>query len=169
MSHFFRRAAILAALCVCFPALPARAVVAPISDPIPAGAALFQKVDETAARDIPEGIAVVRTRPVAIRFDALRTLEPGRGRLDLNLFDDTHLTALVDRVEAHGANSISYGGRLAEDPNGSFALVVHGAALAGFVRTDRGSLYEIGTLEGDVHYIHQIAPDSLPPCGTTPA
>ncbi len=93
--------------------------------------------------------------------------DAGGGWLTLNLFDDTILTAAVQRVTARPAG-YSLSGKLDGDEAGRFNLVVHNNVTVGLVRAGQLGTYHIRYLGGGTHVIRQIDPAAFPLCGVTP-
>ena len=94
----------------------------------------------SAAMARPDDITI-RRREVGIDFGMLESSRARAGqqtdapsKLTLNLFDDTVLTAIIDRV-APTSTGYSLSGHIEGVELGTVTLVVNGAVVAGSVRT----------------------------------
>ena len=121
----------------------------------------------SAAMARPDDLTM-RRRQVTIDFGMLElskaTLSQRTGtpsKLTLNLFDDTVLTAIVDRT-APTSTGYSLSGRIEGVELGTVTLVVNGSVVAGSVRTPGGS-YRIRSIGKRLYAISQIDESKLPP------
>ena len=110
--------------------------------------------------------SAVRTRPVRVNFDlfALPALRPG-DKLGFNLFDDTSLVAIFERLEVRSPSSYTWFGRLAHEEYSSFVLVMEQGVMAASIRAPGKGLFQIGFLGAGVHVIREIDESKLHPCG----
>ena len=82
-------------------------------------------------------------------------------KLTLNLFDDTVLTAIVDRT-APTPSGYSLSGHIEGVELGTVTLVVNGSVVAGSVRTPGGT-YRIRSIGNRLYAISEIDESKLPP------
>lgn len=105
----------------------------------------------------------MRERLVTIDLDQL-----GRNRrqsLQLNLFDDTVVSAVHQRHDYYQNNQYVWVGHDPRDPLSDVALSVNGSIVHGTVNV-AGELYQIEHVAGTTHRIKQMAPNAnfgLPP------
>ena len=110
----------------------------------------------------------IRRREATIDFEMLATArvwadEPTgapASRLTLNLFDDTVLTAVIERT-APTSSGYSLSGRIEGEEHGTMTLVLNGTVVAGSVRTPSGT-YRIRSV-GNRLYISEVDESRLPP------
>ncbi len=111
---------------------------------------------------------VMRGRPVEIDFEPL--LQAARrpdGTVAFELFDDAWFTGIVERAEVRSPDSYTFIGRLLDEPNSSFTLVVRKQVMVANVRVpSRGTYYQIRYLGQGVHVVRQIDESKFPPCTT---
>ena len=178
------RAAVVTALAALAAAFGAGAVGAQGNDVfVAAEAALAERLSTTLAdaADLP-GMTTIRRRLVRVDTDLLELARlrapagdagfPGVAAdaplLTLRLFDDIELSGVVERVEptATGLGYALFGQLKRSDGDDDdttewdMTLLVYGETVAGTIRT-ASELYEIRSVDGDVHAITQIEP-SLP-------
>lgn len=85
--------------------------------------------------------------------------------LVLNLFDDTVLTVVRDRVEKVKGSSV-FIGHIEGEPDSEVVLAVRGKAMMGTVRrgeAGNNQAYEIVYAGGNVHLVRQINPNQTAP------
>lgn len=134
---------------------------------------LFQPVAPTATSEaaiapgpgaLRAASKIVKGRERAVTAD----LSQIRGKTDtlvLNLFDDTVLTAVRDRIEKVKSGRV-WIGHIEGEPDSEVVLARHGHALMGTVkRGEAGSrqMYEIVYAGGDTQVIRQIDPRQVAP------
>lgn len=136
-------------------ALPPTAAGRPISDlllaPLPEQAATKPQLP-------PSAMAAKsgRERHANVNLGAIEETT-----LALNLFDDTDLIAVRDRVaEVQGGKA--WVGHIEDDPDSEVILAAKGNTLAGTVSTD-GRLFEILYVNGNTHAVREIDLSKLPP------
>ena len=110
----------------------------------------------------------VRQRVVTIDFDSLKRFgavaqgtADAPARLTLNLFDDTVLTAIVERT-VPTSSGYSLWGRIEGADNGSMTLVVNGTVVVGSVDTVSGT-YRIRSVAKQLYAISEVDESKLPP------
>lgn len=86
---------------------------------------------------------------------AIGTARASGKLLDLNLFDDVSVTAIVARTEPTFSGGYSLSGSLLEDPRGSMTLVVNGDRVLGSVETG-GLSYQFRSAGGGLHSIREV-------------
>ena len=134
----------------------------------PTGDGLFADAG-IAGEDLIDDATVMRQRFVHVnflRFDAkdllhnkLKVGEP----LLLNLFEDTHFTAVLDEVQSNPSDSAILQGYLAERSHDQtqVTLVVKDGTMVGKIATPTG-IYEIRYVDEDLHQIVQINQAAFP-------
>lgn len=152
------------------------AIVALSAAAAPAGAqtlsgGLFSPAEPSAlcsAAATPPSGSTIRRREVTIDFDLLENARASASerngtpaRLTLNLFDDTVLTAIVDRT-APTSTGYSLSGRIEGVEHGTMTLVLNGVVVAGSVRTPSGT-YRIRSADTGLYAISQVDEARLPP------
>ncbi|MDE0295059.1 MAG: M12 family metallo-peptidase [Bryobacterales bacterium] len=127
---------------------------------IPRAASLARPPDSEDSYRSSDSIKVLRRRSASLdasQLEALReaVVQGHPAHLQLNLFPDSTLQAVIDRTdETRFGYSLS--GRIDGQPYSSVTLVVHGKALVGAVQSQEGS-YSIRFQNGNIHAISQIA------------
>ena len=82
--------------------------------------------------------------------------------IDLNLFDDTNLTAVRIRTEKSAdGNSESWIGRIEGMQVGQAVLTLSGDVMAGTINTDDGRLFEIRPAGKGLHVIRELNPEAF--------
>lgn len=123
----------------------------------------------------PTDDITVRQRVATIDFDILERSGAVTGqsgtvaertadepeRLNLNLFDDTVLTAIVERT-VPTRSGYALWGRIEGVEGGTMTLVVNGTVVAGSVQTLSGE-YRIQSVGDQLYAISQIDEAKLPP------
>lgn len=111
---------------------------------------------------------VVRSRFVRVNFDLLlgedgtpESLEPG-SPLTLNLFEDAHFTALLDRVEQKSPDRFAWIGHLEGVALSQAILVVRDGLMAGNI-TMPGASYQVRYAGNGVHAVREIDQSAFPP------
>ncbi len=96
---------------------------------------------------------VIRQRTVFVQFERLA---PDQNEtLELNFFDDVHITAIRDHVEFSDAGGNTWIGTAAADPNGSATFVWRGNQLTGTVYAG-ASAYQVRHIQDDLHLVREI-------------
>ncbi len=96
---------------------------------------------------------VIRQRAVLVQFDRLA---PDRNEtLELNFFDDVHLTAVRKRVEYSGAGESAWIGTVVSDHSGSATLVWRNGQLTGTVYAAT-SAFQVRHINDDLHLVREI-------------
>ncbi|WP_295394593.1 Ig-like domain-containing protein [uncultured Thiodictyon sp.] len=130
-----------------------------VGTPAPWSPQLLESADRgdvTGASREPEKAIAGRARHAKVNVAAL-----GAARLNLNLFDDTQLTAVRDRVDLHLAGGMAWVGHIEGVPNSEVVLAAKGAVIMGTVDlVDR--FFEIAYLSGNTHAVRELAPNSTP-------
>jgi hypothetical protein len=114
---------------------------------------------------VPGGApSVLRSRFVEVDLDRLRGGPAGPpDRLMLNLFPDTVLEAVRDRVEpASAGTGFVWIGRIDGAATSEVMLSVGDGVLVGNVRADDRA-YQIRDAGGGVHAVYEIDPGTFPP------
>lgn len=153
------RAAAVAALLACVAAGPAAAQPpAPLFDA--AGA------DSPLAR--PAGVSnppqVRRSRTVRLNLPILNRVlvSPASPGFVLNLFDDTTLPVVFERVEDVGLGHRSWVGRIAGRPLSTVTLTVKGDVMSGLITVDE-AVYEITAVGDGLYHIDEVDMAAVPP------
>ena len=129
------------------------------------------RVTRRAVPVIPQvlGPWTIRSRPVRIALDELAAAQAIVARdvgppatLTLNLFDDTVVSAVVERTAPTLSGGYSLSGRLTSSAFDTVTVVVNGAVVAGTVRTS-GEIYWIRTVGDDLYVVAQVDLSMLPP------
>ena len=115
------------------------------------------------------GPSTIRSRPVRIDLDELAAAQAIVARdvgppatLTLNLFDDTVVSAVVERTAPTLSGGYSLSGQLTSSAFDTVTVVVNGAVVAGTVRTS-GEIYWIRTVGDDLYVVAQVDLSMLPP------
>lgn len=107
------------------------------------------------------GPPAVRERVVAVNWSALT---PDTPQFKLNLFDDTVVTAVRERVDRSVIDGYVWVGHVAERPWQRVTISVRGATLAGAV-TDAGreryTVRPVGPAAPDLHLVRQVDTTAL--------
>ena len=82
--------------------------------------------------------------------------------LTLDLFDDTELVAILDRVEASYGGGYTWVGEVQGEPLSAVTLVVTDGLMAGTVATPQGS-FGISYAGDGVHVVQEFDPSAFPP------
>ena len=137
---------------------------------------LFSVVQENRAtrRSVPEipqvlAPSTIRSRPVRIDLAELAVAQAivatdvgPPTTLTLNLFDDTVVSAVVERTAPTLSGGYSLSGRLTSSAFDTVTVVVNGAVVAGTVRTS-GEIYRIRTVGDGLYVVAQVDLSMLPP------
>ena len=104
---------------------------------------------------------VLRQRPVLIQFEMLA---PDHYELlDLNFFEDVHLTVVLDQLEENGPDGSAWIGSVVSDSGGTATFVFTDDRLTGTVRL-HSLAYQVRHIEGQLHLVREIR---LPQSGFT--
>jgi uncharacterized protein YkwD len=96
---------------------------------------------------------VLRQRTVWVDFDRLA---PDQNEtLELNFFDDVHITAIRDRVESSDADGRAWIGTLAADQGGRATFVWRNHQLTGTVYAET-SAYQVRHIKDALHIVREI-------------
>ncbi len=134
----------------------------------PTGLASSPECEEGILRSVPqddEALAELETDPSVVRA---RLVEPAlallqeRERLELNLFEDVCLHAVVDRTDVKSETSYVWNGRVEGVGESRVILVREDQALVGTV-TLPGKFYQIRPLSEGRHAAVEVDPTALPP------
>jgi len=121
--------------------------------------------------NIKSGPEVVRSRLVTIDFGPLVALDNSAANnqvlLQLDLFEDISVTAVVTQTKSASRESVSWIGYLEDDPESQVTLVKSNDILQGNITSQEG-MYQIryvtriisGTV---IHAVRQIDPSQFPP------
>ena len=132
---------------------------------------LFSAAEPSPLRSVailkPDDVTI-RRREVTIDFEMLalsrESADQSTGtsaKLTLNLFDDTVLTAIVNRT-VPTSSGYSLSGRIEGVEFGTMTLVVNGTVVAGSVRTPAGT-YRIRSIGKRLYAISEVDESKLPP------
>ena len=96
---------------------------------------------------------VIRQRAVWVQFERLA---PDQNEtLELNFFDDVHLTAIRDRVEFSDDGARAWIGTVSSDHSGSATFVWRDNQLTGTVYAG-SSAYQVRHIQDDLHLVREI-------------
>lgn len=126
--------------------------------PTPAG--LLNPAELPDEASLPEQKTILRWRAVRINFELIQSAE-NQPPINLNLFDDTALTAIFDRLETRGANSYTWFGHIQDNNRSLVTLTVENGILAGSVMMP-GAVYQIRYFSGEVYIVEEINQAALP-------
>ena len=104
----------------------------------------------------PKKVLSGRVRHVKINFNAINA-----DTLDLNLFGDTNLTAVRDRIVNNVQGGLIWIGHIVDYPDSEVILAVKGKALMGTVETG-GRSFEIVYVGGATHAVRELDPNKIP-------
>ncbi len=107
--------------------------------------------------------SVVRSRAVGLDFESLMRFKIG-DTVNLNLFDDLALDALIDDYKQTGPGTFHWRGHIAGDAHSTVGLVLHKGSLAGIVRVPALGVFRIRSTPDRGQVIEELDPTSLPPC-----
>lgn len=105
----------------------------------------------------PPKVLPGRARHVTVNLDAMDA-----DTLLLNLFGDTTLTAVRDRIVKDNDGGAAWIGHVDDDPNSVVVLNAKGKALMGTVAWN-GRTFEIVYVNGNTHAVRETNPNKLPP------
>ena len=115
-------------------------------------------------KDVPakfkSGPKVIRGRSRSVR--ARLNLLGNQETIILNLFDDTELTLVRDRIERKGKGRLVWIGHVEGNPDSEAILAVRRKAMMGTVRVGE-DVYEIVYMGNRTHVVRQIDPDARAP------
>ncbi len=129
--------------------------------------ALFSDAKESGTPDRTNDRTIVRQRPIRINLGLLMKADgspkPDNTGLNvnLNLFDDVTLTAVIDRTESVSAGGYSFIGRVAGVEASSVILSVYDGIMSGNITVPGGS-YQVRYVSEGVHAAYQIDPSAFP-------
>jgi glucose/arabinose dehydrogenase len=130
---------------------------------------LFSQADSALVLAVPPQAAlpdraVRRSRTAAVDLSKLgsRDISPDRTTtLELNLFEDTSLTAVLDRIDAT-ARGFVWSGRIPAIPMSTVSLSTEDGVMHGIVFTPQ-STYVVRFIANGQYAIDEIDPDAFPP------
>ena len=131
-------------------------------------AELFSDAKVSSKFDPTSDRTIIRRRHVNINLDLLMKADgspksDNKGlNLNLNLFDDVALTAVIDRTESVFAGSRSFIGHVAGIEASSVILSVYGNIMSGNI-TVPGASYQVRYVSEGVHAVYQIDQSAFPP------
>jgi hypothetical protein len=134
----------------------------------PVSKGLFTAASARATVDRAGDVGVVRSRYVRPNLELLLDADgtprdlAGMGALTLNLFDDTELVAVLDRVEPNYGGGYTWVGQVQDDPLSMATLVVTDGLMAGTVATAQSS-FGISYAGDGGHVVQEIDPSAFPP------
>jgi hypothetical protein len=105
---------------------------------------------------MPAKVKPARARHARVNFDAINA-----DALNLNLFDDTSLAAVRDRVVRNMQGGSVWVGHIEGEPESEVTLAAKGAVLMGTVEWN-GRAFEIVYVGGNTHAVREIDPDKIP-------
>jgi len=105
---------------------------------------------------------VIRARLVNVDFAAMRAGGSFSNRLVLNLFADTNLDAVLDRVQSNPTGGYTWVGHLEGVEPSLVLLVVNDGVMVAKVSTGREIFQVRYTGSGDLHAVVQIDPAAFP-------
>ena len=159
---------LLAAACLCVPAVDARAQVGGLFTPVDSADEVIRAAPGPTGA-VTDGVTTLRSRSVRIDMGGLATAQAnaaGGGAppasLMLNLFDDAVFPAAVTGTAPTSSGGYSLTGRLDGVEFGSLVLVVNGDVVAGTVQAPPDT-YTIRSVGDGVHVIRKVDLSTLPP------
>lgn len=116
--------------------------------------------------------AVTRSREAAINWplasaidNAVGRLAPGAGaRVELNLFDDAHIVAVIERREQRADKRYTWFGYVEGDTSSEVTLVIENDIVTGNIHVG-GRQFQVRYAGADSHVLREIDPASFPPDG----
>ncbi len=108
---------------------------------------------------------IVRRRLIHINHADLAHARHADAHLRLNLFEDTIFDAAVEQMEQRSDTNYTLSGHVNGDPFSTFSLSVFGDVLAMNIRTSKGELYQVRSLQNGVHEARLVNQDKFPECG----
>ncbi|MCP4544792.1 MAG: hypothetical protein GY832_47440 [Chloroflexi bacterium] len=137
-----------------------------VATPPSPGDGLFADAAVEGDGGLPDDPKIVRARLVEPNFETLGGVgdAPAAGTLELNLFDDVTLMAVLDRAESNASGSFSWMGYLEGVDYGSIILVVRDGVMVGSVNMP-GAFYKIRYIGDGVHAIQEMDSGAFPPDG----
>ncbi len=130
--------------------------------PPQAGALPMDLLDAPDARgaamkpSMPAKVKPNRARHARVNFNALKA-----DKLVLNLFDDTTVTAVRDRVVNNMQGGSVWVGHIDDDPDSQVTLAAKGQVLMGTVEWN-GRFFEIVYVNGTTHAVRETDPNKIP-------
>ena len=134
----------------------------------PAVKSLFAASGVRATIDSAGGMGVVRSRTVQPNLQLLLDADgtpialDAVGTLNLNLFDDVVLGAVLDRVEPSYRGGFTWVGQVQAEPLSMVTLVVNDGIMVGTVASTQG-LFKISYTGDGVHAVEEVDPSAFPP------
>jgi len=130
---------------------------------------LFSAAAKPVNAKVATGPTVLRARFVSINFGLLTVpTKPSEGQaaastaLRLNLFEDTILNAVLDRIETRSKSSFTWLGHVKGTGASQVTLVVEKGVMAGNIRVP-GLFYQVRYAGNKTHVIYQINAQAFPP------
>jgi hypothetical protein len=125
-----------------------------------AGDPLFKEANPVAPPGVPDDPTIRRQLYVTVNQVALDWSAPG-DRLELNLYDDVVLQAIIEGKTRQGDANV-WTGRISGVELSQVVLVESGGQVAGNIATPT-AFYQVRHLAGEVHVIYQIDQGAFPP------
>ncbi len=128
---------------------------------------LFSAATEPVNAKVATGPTVVRARFVSINFGLLTVpAKPSEGQattpaLRLNLFEDTTLIAVLDRIETRSKSGFTWLGHVKGTGASQVTLVVEKGVMVGNIRVP-GVFYQVRYAGNKTHVIYQINAQAFP-------
>ncbi|TRW99876.1 hypothetical protein [Candidatus Methylobacter oryzae] len=97
-----------------------------------------------------------RARHAKVNFDAINA-----DALLLNLFADTTIVAVRDRIVQNMQGGAVWVGHIKDDPNSEVTLAIKGQAMTGSVEWN-GRSFEIVYVRGNTHAVRENDPNKIP-------
>ena len=129
--------------------------------------ALFSDAEVSGLLDPTNDRTIIRQRHIRINLGILMKADgspksDNKGlNVNLNLFDDVALTAVIDRTESVSAGSYSFIGHVAGIEASSVILSVYDNIMSGSI-TVPGASYQVRYVSEGVHAAYQIDPSAFP-------
>lgn len=108
---------------------------------------------------------ILKRRVVRVNFAELAHQTRVGAKLPINLFAGVSLQGTVKKVEDRGGKNYTLSGDLEGDEHSTFAVAVHGDAVAMEVRRVNGDLYQVRFVQNGLHEIIQVDESKFPECG----
>ncbi len=122
-----------------------------------------EKLDPVKERTIIRQRYVNINLGLLVKADGSPRLDNNLIKFQLNLFDDTVLSAVIDKTESVQAGSLSYIGYITGVEQSSIILSVYDGIMSGNISLPGGVFYQVRYVGEGVHAVYQIDQSAFPP------